>query len=287
MLALAWLACSSPQPRPVWEGDTADTGTPPEVEPVVLPEYSHGVCPTLTGDVNRGFATGNGERNFRVLLPADPQGAGVVYAWHWLGGSAREILDYMDLQQWVDEHGFIVIAPDSSGDEAYEWDFLAGPDGGADSLFFEDLLVCTHATWGVDLERVYTVGMSAGGLWTTWLTLYRSEYFSASAPLSGGTTVYASPAHTLPVLVTWGGRTDTYQGFSFEDASETLSAGLQGDDAFVVECVHDGGHTIPAEATDYVGRFFADHPRDIAPEPYADGLPGVFPEWCALPGQGR
>ena len=85
------------------------------------------------------------------------------------------------------------------------------------------------------------------------------------------------------MLLTWGGPTDVYQTLSFDDANQYFSSELQDDGSFVVECVHDGGHTIPDGATEYVWRFLADHPRDLAAEPYADGLPDTFPEWCALP----
>ena len=71
--------------------------------------------------------------------------------------------------------------------------------------------------------------------------------------------------------------------FSFDDASLDFSSNLQADGHFVAECEHDDGHTIPSEATAYVGQWFADHRRNATSEAYADGLPAVFPDWCRLP----
>lgn len=285
MLLLA-LACTSPSDDTALPGDdtadtadTADTGEP-TVEP---PPYSGGTCPTLQEGTNRNFASGDAERKFEVVLPANPDGAPVVFAWHWLGGNARQIVSTMDLERWADELGFVIVAPDSSGENPYEWDFLSGPDGNADGLFFDDLVACVYSTWNVDLANLHATGMSAGGLWTTWLTLYKADVLASTAPMSGGVTAYVSPARPIPVLVTWGGPTDIYQGFSFDDASQTFSAGLQGDGHFVAECVHDGGHTIPAEAPEYIGTWFADHPGFVEPDPYAEGLPGTFPDWCGIP----
>jgi dienelactone hydrolase len=262
----------------------ADGGADAEVLPEV-PVYTGGKCPSIDSGSNSDFLSADIEREFRVALPAQPEGAGVVVAWHWLGGSASQIMSYMDLQTIADDHGFIVVAPDSRSSEPYEWDFNSGPDDNADAILFDDLVACLHAQYNVDMGAIHATGMSAGGLWTTWLTVYRSTLLASTAPLSGGTSpgTYVSPEEPIPVLMTWGGSSDTYSGFSFEEASLDFSSNLQADGHFVAECEHDGGHTIPSEATDYVGQWFADHRRNIVSEPYADGLPEVFPEWCRVP----
>lgn len=266
-------------------GAAADESGADTSSPFDPPAYSGGACPALA-DGAQDFVSGDDTRRVKIRLPAEPQGAPVLFAWHWLGGTSGEIIRYMDLEALADSEGVIVIAPDSRDEEAYEWAFLDNdPDTNPDAILFRDLLACAHATWGVDLNRVHATGMSAGGLWTTWLTMYQAEWLSSTAPLSGGTLPgsYASPDWALPVLLTWGGPTDVYQTLSFDDANQYFSSELQDDGSFVVECVHDGGHTIPDGATEYVWRFLADHPRDLMAEPYAGGLPDTFPEWCALP----
>ncbi len=270
------------------EGDSAppdgssDSGADPVVERDG-PAYSKGDCPTLAAGRN-DFATGDDSYRVELILPEDPVGAPVVFAWHWLGGSASQAIRSMSLQDFVDGSGVIVVAPDSAGYQ-YEWHFLDDPDGNPDLLLFDDLLGCLWRQYDVDLERVHAVGMSAGGLWTSYLTLHRAQWLASTAPLSGGaqTGSYSTPAEPLPVLMTWGGPSDLYGPLSFDETSRYMVEQLRADGSFVVECEHDRGHTLPPGGLDYAYRFLLDHPRGIQPEPYADGLPEGFPSFCRQP----
>lgn len=279
-LLLAILACGDDDAA---TGD--DTGTTAaQTDARQPPSYSGATCPELE-EGTQEFATGDTEYDVKIVLPDDPEGAPVLFAWHWLGGSAADIVRWMDLDDLAEDEGVIVIAPDSDG-STYEWHVLQEPEGNPDLLLFEDLLACASAQYSVDLDRVYAMGMSAGGLMTTYLTMYEAQWLASTAVFSGGTLsgAYDTPDRPLPVLVTWGGPTDTYSGFSFEDSSGYFSKSLQGDGSFVVECEHDLGHDIPDEATDYAWRFFSDHPYVLAEEPYIDGvLPDAFPSWCGIP----
>jgi predicted esterase len=265
-------------------GDTAEEGGERSLPFTEAPSYSGGTCPTLVRGTNSGFLSGELDRRFIVELPEQPEGAGLLYAWHWLGGSASQIVSAMSLDELADEQGVIVIAPASSG-SAYEWDFLGSPEGNIDLLFFDDLLACAHEQWGVDLDRVWSTGMSAGGLWTTYLSLFRAQHLAGSAPFSGGvnTAGYVSPADPIPMMLTWGGPRDTYSGFSFDEANMDFSAALLADGHFVVECVHDGGHTLPREAHDMIALFISAHSRAQTAEPWAPALPEGLPDWCSLP----
>jgi poly(3-hydroxybutyrate) depolymerase len=128
--------------------------------------------------------------------------------------------------------------------------------------------------------------MSAGGLWASYLIVHRSNRFAAVAPLSGGAmaAAYSTPEDPIPVMLFWGGESDTYSGFSFDLASTTFSGFLREDGHFVVECDHGGGHSFPPNAMESMWQFFDAHPKDVGPEPYADGLPGAFPDYCVIPG---
>jgi dienelactone hydrolase len=217
------------------------------------------------------------------VLPDNPNGAPVVFAWHWLGGTADQILDWVGFEDLADE-GAIVVAPESSG-SPYEWRWDEPSDSNADAQLFEDTLACLYEQWDIDLDRVHTTGMSAGGLWSTWLIMFRSEWLASGAPLSGGFYAqwYTSPEETIPVMLVWGGPTDTYNGYSFDVSSQDFSGQLRDDDHFVVECEHSGGHIIPTGAVDFVWRFFEDHPRGEDEEPWADGLPSALPSYCVIP----
>jgi poly(3-hydroxybutyrate) depolymerase len=235
---------------------------------------------------NQDFQSGDDQRTFQLVLPAEPQGAPVVFVWHWLGGNGRQILNYGGFDAFAEEHGAIVIAPETRG-IPYEWDTFDGADT-PDLLFFDDMLSCVSEQLGADLSRVYSTGMSAGGLWTVTLSHYRSSWLAASAPLSGGATVKDwSPEESIPMMLTWGGPTDIYgsgaSAFSFDDANILLADQLAESGHFQVHCVHSNGHTLPPGGSDYVWSFFEAHPKGVASSPWSDALPGSLPDWCTLP----
>lgn len=294
-LALLLAACA-PKPdggpaddadeQPTDSGAGADGGGdsgPAGPAPRVAPAYSGEACPALPSD-RVDFPTGGGTRTVRVVLPPEPQGAPVVFAWHWLGGSPSAIVDEFDLEALAAEEGVIVVAPASDG-SAYEWHFLDPAEGNPDLLLFDDLLACLHQTYAVDLDRVWATGMSAGGLWTSYLLVHRAQHLSAVAPFSGGLFpgVYGAPADPIPALLTWGGPSDTYGALEFEPLNLEMSAALQADGHFVVECVHDRGHRLPADPRGLYWPFFEAHPWGVQDEPWAAGLPEGWPEWCRLP----
>ena len=254
------------------------TGGPPA--PVA---YSGGECPDMTNGVVEMVSDGH-DREMILKIPDDPNGAPVWFNWHWLGGTAEQGVSYQGLNA-VKRAGYIVVAPEArDGMAATEWGFSGnGNQAGPDLVLFDDVLSCLDAQYDIDNSRVYTTGMSAGGLWSTHLLMHRSEFLAAAAPLSGGTGVfqeYSTPERDLPVLLTWGGPNDTYSGLSFDDANLELREALVEDGHWVGSCIHDQGHTIPNQATDYTLQFFADHPWGVDP---VVGLNGsdAYPSWCS------
>ena len=249
-----------------------------------VPVYSGGECPLFRSGNNDGFMSAGSARTFRLVLPPNPEGAPVVFAWHWLGGSASQILSYMNFEDLAERENVIVVAPESDG-SPYEWHLSDAPSNNPDLVLFDDIVSCLYAQFQIDPTRIHATGMSAGGLWATYLTAYRSEILASTAPFSGGvnTPQYVSPARALPVMLTWGGPSDTYGAFSFHTASQDFSASLRNDGSFVVECMHAGGHTIPASAAEFSWQFFKDHPLGVNPLPYIDGLPSALPSYCSVP----
>lgn len=263
--------------------DTADTGEPEE-ETRQPPVYSQGACPTFVDGSNETFIHEHGQHNLRIALPDNPEGAPVLFAWHWLGGNANQIMNAMDLPDLAAEQGVIVVAPNSAG-SPFEWEFVSPPENNPDLSVFREVLACLHDQFDVDLDRVWTTGMSAGGLWTTYLTMHESEWLAASAPLSGGTLPgsYVTPDDALPVMVTWGGPDDWYgSDVNFEETSLHFSDNLQSDGHFVVQCVHDQGHNLPPDATNLVWTFLSAHVKG-AESPWTGGLPSELPAWCEIP----
>jgi len=262
-------------------GVVGDSGHPLGVD---LPEYSNGDCPELKDGNNKGFLVGDAKRKFRLSLPENPEGAPVVFLWHWLGGNSRQAMSYLGFSGVDGAQDAVLVAPNSDGYYS-EWRFDKQAVENDDLLFFDDMLRCLYDVYQVDTDRVFTTGMSAGGLWSSYLIIHRSDRLAAAAPLSGGASAstYSTPENPLPVMLFWGGESDTYSGFSFDQASKNFSAYLREDGHFVVECDHGGGHTFPPNALGSIWEFFQDHPKGVSPDPYLGGLPSGFPSYCSIP----
>ena len=271
----------------VGEGPGEETGADTSAEELdersAAPDpaaYSGGDCPTFENGTNR-FDSAGKSRDFILKLPDDPSGAPVWFNWHWLGGDASSGIQYQGLNE-VKRQGWIVVAPEALSSQAVtEWAFMDSMDPTADLTLFDDLLACLDAQYDIDNDRVYTTGMSAGGLWSTFLVMHRSEYLAAAAPLSGGTgqfMSYVTPERDVPVLLTWGGESDLYNGLSFHDASLEFQEDLEADGHWVGTCVHSTGHSLPEGGTDYTLQFFSDHA--YGEEPAGLGGAEVYPDWC-------
>lgn len=200
------------------------------------------------------FSTPDGDRTLHVFLPDDPEGAPVLFVWHHLGGSTAELLEWMPVDR-ATQAGFIVVAPASRALPATEWDL--DPGSNADLDLFDAVLDVLITQYDVP-ERAYTTGFSAGGLFSTLLTLHRSERLAGSAPFSGGAPAgsYRSPTSDIPVMLSWGGASDVIFGFDFDGATRFAASALRDDGHVVLTCDHGLGHWLPADAADRTIRWF-------------------------------
>jgi len=236
-------------------------------------------CPAFeTGTVK--IKAGGTKRTLEVELPDNPEGAPVVFAWHWIYSNANETLDYLGVRKLADA-GYIVVAPESSG-LPYEWDTIDKTDDNVDLALVDAVLPCLFDEFQIDSNAVYATGHSAGGLFTTFLTMHRADVFAATAPFSGGafTWDYETPSRPIPALMTWGGVSDEYYGFSFHTATLEFLENMDNDGSYTVACEHTAGHLPPPDALDMMEIFFADHRLD-APSPWMDdGIPSGLPAYC-------
>jgi len=265
--------------------------------------------PTEDSAVVADFPTGQSVRAFRLMVPDNYDGTRpypLIFAWHWLNATSGSFVREAELESAVEQMQFIAVLPDAVRDENGDrtflltWPFAEVWGVEQEMLFFDDLLACVGQQFNVDRERVYGIGVSAGGLWLTYLaTTARANYFAAIEVLSGGlgavfdfwSLEYAPQDRKFPTLVVWGGPLD-WLGISFDEASQRLRDALVGDDHFVVQCVHDAGHGVPPieprpgdTRFRFLWTFMFDHhygwDRNASPY-YADGLPDAFPDWCSF-----
>ncbi len=294
----------------------ADAGTITSTTPLALPRYTMGQCPRLTfgatssTSINVGFTSMGVTRQFRLLVPRSYDGARawpLMFAWHWLNAQSGSFVRDGELESAAEQMGFIIALPDkklkANGDKQYlfDWPFVETNHAEEELVFMEDMLACIANQFTIDRTRVYAIGVSAGGLWVTYMAMTpRVGYFAAVESLSGGLGDVAGVWHIdyhpqpnkFPAVVLWGGPTD-WLGVNFERASMKLRDELIDDGHFVVTCTHMSGHAVPPIMAPPGGgtrfyslwRFMLDHPFGTPPgfSPYQmSGLPSEFPDWCQI-----
>ena len=258
-------------------------------EPTMLPTPT-GTCPELvSGDVM--FAPAGIEPRAVRLWISDAAAAmdgPIVFYWHGTGSQPLEAqyglgADYIDQ---VVAQGGIIAAPHhdpAAGD--FPWFLVLGTQED-DIILADEVLACAIEQVGVDVRRIHTAGMSAGGLQTSQFSYRRSGYVASAVPYSGGfvgpTPVDQDPSNPLAAMIFHGGESDVVV-VSFQEASERYLQALEDAGRFGFICNHGMGHTIPQGAAQAsVWNFFQAHPFGTQPSPYAAGLPADFPDYCAL-----
>lgn len=285
MIAIvALLACGN--------GGDSDTDVPAVPQPRALAELSSGACPDLSMAGVQHFTSNGKDREVRVYFPdATTENLPVVFAWHWLGGNAQQMTQALHLDSYASTHDVIIVVPQALSTNPFEWNFVAGESEAADDLaLFDDMRTCLSRDRNVDLRRIYSTGMSAGGLWTTFLSIHRGDALASVMVMSGGTdpiVQYAPPAgEKFPALLMWGGDSDvlTGGGFDLDFQAMTLafSSELRADDHFVVHCNHGMGHTIPPDGMDVAEAWLFPHVYG-EPSPWIGKDPTELAPYCSLP----
>jgi predicted esterase len=275
---------------------TSDTGggTFEYGDPDPVPAYSGGACPTFASGSNN-ITTGGDPRDFLLFLPANPVGAPVIFLWHGLGDSAANFASGMGASQIAQQYGAIVIVPSMApggGMLGPIWSFpssLGGAPAEQDLTLFDDILGCADGQYDIDNRRVYSAGFSAGAIWTTYLTMNRAGLLASTAIFSGGvnaqlTFPYASSDYPMPVIMSHGGSTDSFNGIlQFMPMMMTLSEGLATDGHFGVLCTHTQGHTVTNEIVLAAYDFLFRNEWGTGTSPLAtDGIPASYPSTCAV-----
>lgn len=269
-----------------YEGLTTPTPTScGGVQVVECPRMSVDDCPTLVSGRNTGFNSCGVDRSFTLVEP-NTTGADegsefpLIFSWHGLGGDAES---YFSQTGFDADTGAYIIAPDGRGLAGTEY-AQTTLDDNEDIALFDDLVTCASAQLAVDEDRIYSEGMSAGGLFTSYLAMLRPEVLAAATPFSGGLIInYPSPDPAIPVLLSWGGENDMAVGQNFNTFATSFIDDLVSGGHFVVACDHGEGHVRKAEWTSYAVRFMLDHPKAVGESPYlVDGLPDVFPDFCTI-----
>jgi len=257
--------------------------------PAYLPA-ANGPCPDFAAGDATFSPAGIAPRSVRLYIDeaaAQNSDGPLVFYWHGTGSNPIFEPPY-GLGQALNDvtaAGGVVAAPHHDpAAGTYPW-FLTSGAGAEDDLFVADeVLACAIQKVGVDLRRIHSIGMSAGGLQTTQMSYRRSGYLASVVTYSGG-LLGAPPLqeqqNKFAAMILHGGPSDVV-GIGFQPISEAYRDDLQGKGHFAFICNHGAGHSIPQDIQPSVSLFFADHPFGTSPSPYAGALPASFPIYCGL-----
>ncbi|MEJ7732661.1 MAG: hypothetical protein WKG00_26105 [Polyangiaceae bacterium] len=263
-------------------------------DPAFIPSAT-GRCPNFVSDgagpTTMSFAPDGKARDVEIWISdaATAMDGPLVFYWHGTGSSPVVEPPYglgsANVQAILAEGGIIAAAHHDPAAGQFPW-FLTGGNGVEDDLRVADeVLACAIDKVGVDLRRIHSIGMSAGGLNTTQMSWRRSGYLASVVTYSGGELfkpTVQDPDNHFAAMIFHGGPEDEVF-IKFQPISEKYQQTLTADGHFAFVCDHGMKHTIPTAAVDSVHQFFVDHPFGTSPDPYQGGLPPGFPAYCTLP----
>ena len=289
-------------------GTAADTGTADDVKTAHPP-----LCGALKAGLVTNFSVDGEPRAFMLSLPDGAEDGGpwpVVFNWHGYGDTAFNM--NMLLLSEVDDPAFpfILVTPDDLNlqpPDGLDWDMLTVNDPNREARLFDEVLGCIDERYGVDPDRVYSVGFSAGAITSDMLGALRGDQLAAVVSFSGA--YFSNPdtaalLGTLSGFVSWpepveasyaqlmsyGGPNDSFAmvvvTLQFDQAALGDAPYLTARGHDVVLCNHNQGHTIPAALmAPRIVEFLEAHPRGV-PSPFMAGLPAGYPDYCeAMPAE--
>lgn len=184
------------------------TTTPPvtyvEVDPASVPADPSAGCggaPTTSpGETELAITSGDIDGSYAQYVPTAHDGdrpVPLVLDLHGLVEGRGIHALHSGLGPFGEQEGFVTITPDAQRDPA-QW---ALQDEG-DVTFVNDLLDQVESDLCIDRNRVFSTGLSMGGLMTTVLGCSLSDRIAAAAPVAGvGAPPTCDRERPVPVIV--------------------------------------------------------------------------------------
>ncbi len=148
------------------------------------------------------------QRDYILYVPASytpGTDAPLVINFHGYTSNAMEQMFYGDFRPIADTAGFLLIHPQGTLDGSGQTYWNANWGGTVDDIGFTDALIDSIAAdYSVNLNRVYSTGMSNGGFMSYTLACSLSERIAAIASVTGSMnssqTLTCLPQHSMPVM---------------------------------------------------------------------------------------
>lgn len=245
------------------------------------PSTGCGMAAPMAG--NQTIDVGGTSRAYILELPAnyDPKRPyRLIFAWHGLGGTAAQIArTWYGLKARADNSAIFVAGQGLQTSNSVG----SGPGwpntNGQDVNFVKALYARLQGQLCFDENRVFSTGMSYGGIMSNTLGCQMGEVFRAIAPMSGSGPGYGGRATCVGQVAVWSshGDNDTVVSTASGEASrdfwvkanhcQTTSKPVDPSpcvaydgcdaDAPVTFCKFTGGHTVPAFAAGAIWTFFS------------------------------
>lgn len=213
--------------------DTSAAALPEEnatEEPLVIdgPAQVRTSCSSLPrGVTNFTLDAGGATHDVRIYVPevvsSDP--APTVLDWHGLGSNGPDQAAFTGYEAVAEEEGFVVVHATGvdAGNGSNSWELAQFDTDERDDLAFADVLIDTIvADWCADPARVYSTGMSNGGLFTSELVCNRSTRIAAAASIAGTTHAPSCDPERAVPYIAFHGTADDVVPFDADEPSVLL-----------------------------------------------------------------
>lgn len=148
------------------------------------------------------------QRDYILYVPASYSSgtdAPLIMNFHGYTSNATQQMFYGDFTAIADTAGFIVVHPEGTLDLQGQTHWNAGWGGATDDLGFTEALIDSLAAdYSINLDRVYSTGMSNGGFMSYFLACNLSNRIAAIASVTGSMSVGqipgCNPQHPVPVM---------------------------------------------------------------------------------------
>lgn len=159
--------------------------------------------------INASITHGGLQRDYILYVPAIYDGNTAVpllFNFHGYTSNAGQQIFYGEFRGIADTANFIMVLPEGTEDNNGSTHFNVGWGvSSVDDVGFTSALIDTLASqYTIDLDRVYSTGMSNGGFMSFHLACNLSNRIAAIASVTGSivpaTLSSCNPSHPIPVL---------------------------------------------------------------------------------------